>query len=89
MPFVPFYYNDRWNGFFPYFNVVSSKEITGEFICQITSSFLMPMVRLVVPIEYPRRLWIFDTLIDTLRDVFLCFLLDFNELYRMIFEGGV
>ena len=34
-------------------------------------------------------LWIVDTLIDTLRGVFLCFLLDFHELYRMISEYGV
>jgi hypothetical protein len=34
-------------------------------------------------------LWVFDTLIDTLRGVFLCFLLDFDELYRMKFACGV
>ena len=33
--------------------------------------------------------WIFDTLIDTLRGVFLRFLLDFHGLYRMISECGV
>ena len=34
-------------------------------------------------------LWIFDTLIDTLRGEFLCFLLDFDELYRMKSACGV
>ena len=34
-------------------------------------------------------LWIFDTLIDTLRGVFRCFLLDFNGLSCMKLEFGV
>ena len=34
-------------------------------------------------------LWIFDTLIDTLRGVFRCFLLDFHGLSCMKLECGV
>jgi hypothetical protein len=34
-------------------------------------------------------LWVFDTLIDTLRGVFPCFLLDFHGLYRMKSACGV
>ena len=33
--------------------------------------------------------WIVDTLIDTLRGEFLCFLLDFDGLYRMKSARGV
>ena len=34
-------------------------------------------------------LWVFDTLIDTLRGVFPCFLLDFDGLYRLKSACGV